>query len=120
MLQHNLRLSPKALELISLAFAFVFVPQSQEEVSILNNVLRGFANTTRKLLKNKIKGSFAADLQTQQKQGEGNEVECLVWMLNAFASSPTLASVQNAIIHLIFSGCFASFQLLRARSDFGW
>lgn len=112
--QHNLTLE-KAFALISLAFAFVSL--SQQKVNILNNVLRGFANTTRKLLKKKIKGSFAADLQTQQKQDEANEVECLVWMLNAFASSP---SVQNAIIHLIFSGCFASFRVLCARLDFGW
>jgi chorismate mutase len=48
---------------------FSFRDQAREE-KILNNVLRGFANTARKLLKKKIKGSFADSLQKHNKAEE--------------------------------------------------
>lgn len=69
--------TPKLSQLILSLSAFVLVSRSQHKnkQETLNNVLRRFANTTRKLLRKKIKANLPPTKE--------NEVEWLVWALNA-------------------------------------
>lgn len=74
---------PKAFNPIPFSLRFLFLFRNRRfwrtqknKRENLNNVLRRFANTTRKLLRKKIKAKLPPTKE--------NEVEWLVWALNAF------------------------------------